>query len=133
VSKTVDPYAIPDNQVEKYLALKKMTQMLGAGKASEFFIGLARYFIDGDPYRATGVTVSTNMTPSLVLTQTGFSCDAYFPPSELLAKSRRSRKEINGFVKVPLEVRFDDIWLIAGRDQEMHQVTLFSGPPVFPE
>ena len=128
----IDPYAIPDDQVEAYLAIKQMTEALAQPQPPDFFVALGRYYVDGEPYRATGLAVSPTRTPNLRQTQTGFACDAYFAPDLLKEQNRRGKQVLKGLVEVKLEVRLEDIWMVtvqaAGSEE---QVVLFQGTPTW--
>jgi hypothetical protein len=70
---------------------------------------LTQYFIEGEPYGASALTVSATATPNLIQTQDGFVCDAFFPPELLTATALRGKAEHDGVVTVRLEARLEDI------------------------
>jgi hypothetical protein len=108
MSEPVDPYAVPDEVAARFVRVKQMVEALQAPEA-RFFVMLTRYIIEGETYGASGLTVSSTATPNLVQTQTGFACDATFPPNLLSPTARRGKKERHGGITVRLEVRLDDI------------------------
>ncbi|SOE79216.1 hypothetical protein SAMN05446589_8399 [Streptomyces sp. OV198] len=104
----VDPYAVPDHLATRFLQVKRMMEALQAPNPPQFFVLLTRYVIEGEPYAATAVTVSA-ATPHLVQTQTGFACDATFPPHLLRPHARQGKLQRKGTVTVRLEVLLEDI------------------------
>ncbi len=126
-----------NDTAERDEALKMMIAKLNQGEEREYFIGLVRYFIEGVPYSATGLTVALATTSDIHLTEEGFSCTAFFPPNTLqpstVQKNGIIKKEFLGklteVVKVRLEVCADDIYSITefvGRTQ----VGLYLDPEV---
>jgi hypothetical protein len=90
-----------------------MAEALQAADPPQFFVMLLRYFIEGEEYRAFALTVSATATPNLVQTQTGFACDAYFPPDLLSPGTLRGKQQEGEVVKVRLTAQLEDILQIA--------------------
>jgi hypothetical protein len=110
MSTPVDPYAVPDHLAARFVEVKRMAEALQAPGAPRFFVMLTRYIIEGEPYGASGLTVSNTATPNLVQTQTGFVCDATFPPHLLSPTGRRrGKRERHGGITVRLEALLEDI------------------------
>ncbi len=124
----IDPYAIPDDQAKAYVAVTKVAASLKTGLPTEFFFSLRCYYIEGERYQASGLTVSPTMTPRFVQTQKGFKCDAFFPPHLLTKNAVRGKQMVKGTVAVRMKVRLADIWLIvafADPDSDEY-ITLFN-------
>lgn len=113
MTEPVDPYAVPDHLAERFVQVKAMAGALRAPDPPTFFVLLIRYFIEGEEYRASALTVSATATPNLVQTQTGFVCDAFFAPELLSANARRGKHEENGVIRVRLSAELEDIIQIA--------------------
>ena len=109
MSTPVDPYAVPDHLAERFVQVKAMAEALRAPDPPTFFVILTRYFIEGEEYNALALTVSATATPNLVQTQTGFGCDAFFPPKLLSANALRGKRKKDGVVAVRLSAQLEDI------------------------
>jgi hypothetical protein len=109
MSEPVDPYAVPDHLAERFVQVEAMAAALRAAGPRTFFVLLSRYFIEGEEYSATALTVSATATPNLVQTQTGFVCDAFFAPELLSANALRGKHAENGMIAVRLSVELEDI------------------------
>ncbi len=109
MSEEVDPYAVPDHLAERFVEVKAMAELLRAPDPHTFFVMLTRYFIEGEEYRASALTVSPTATPNLRQTQTGFVCDAFFAPRLLSAIALRGKREEDGLVTVQLSAQLEDI------------------------
>lgn len=109
MSAPVDPYAVPDHLAERFLQVKAMAEALQAADPPQFFVMLVRYFIEGEEYLASALTVSATRTPNLIQTQTGFACDAYFPPDLLTPSTLRGKQQEGEVVKVRLTAQLEDI------------------------
>jgi hypothetical protein len=59
--------------VTKQEAVHRMIEVLNAEEARQFSIGLAGYFIEGEPYSAGALTVDGDSTTDLCATDDGFS------------------------------------------------------------
>jgi hypothetical protein len=112
VSPGVDPYAVPDELAAVFVQVKKMAEALRGPHPPRFFVMLTRYYIEGVPCRASGLTVSETGTRDLVQTQTGFTCQATFEEHMLSPAMRRGKQVREGRVTVPLVVELADIMLI---------------------
>jgi hypothetical protein len=109
MSTPVDPYAVPDHLAERFLQVKAMVEALQTPSTDRFYVMLTAYYIEGEGYRASGLTMSKTATPNLVQTQTGFVCDAFFRPELLTDHARRGKKVQRGLVAVRLAVELEDI------------------------
>jgi hypothetical protein len=109
MSGPVDPYAVPDEVATQFLQVRQMVAALQSPEPPGFFVILTRYFIEGESYGASGLTVTATGTPNLTQTQTGFVCDAFFAPEMLSATARKGRKPEHGQIRVRLEARLEDI------------------------
>jgi len=105
----VDPYAVPDHLQERFLQVRAMAEALQKPNPPRFFVTLTEYNIEGELYRASGLTVSSTSTPNLVQTQTGFVCDAFFRPELIAPNGRRGKKVQNGLIAVRLAVELENI------------------------
>lgn len=119
--RTIEPprlYDIPPEHVEMHLAIQGMSQLVRDSAPIMFMVMCFKYYFrDIDGYaRATGLTVSPIHTPFLKASQTGFVCEAYFPPYLVPEELLLQRKPVNGVVQCGLEVRFEDMRLITGAD-----------------
>jgi hypothetical protein len=112
MSTPLDPYAVPDHLATRFLEVKAMVEALQASDPPKFLVMLTRYFIEGEEYHASALTVSATATPNLVQTQIGFVCDAFFSPELLTPAALRGKREHSGLVTVRLAVRLDDIMQI---------------------
>lgn len=112
MSTPVDPYAVPDHLAERFLQVKAMVEALQKPNPPRFFVSLTAYNIEGELYRASGLTVSNTATPNLVQTQTGFVCDAFFRTDLLTPHAIRGKEVRHGLVPVRLAVELEDILMI---------------------
>jgi hypothetical protein len=98
-------------------ALKQMVGSLASAEPRHFHVGIVGYFLDGIPYSATGLTVSSDQTPNLVATHDGFACDGFFPAGSLepVEPPRGVFTAPTGVevAQVQIEVKTRDIWAIA--------------------
>jgi len=129
MTEPIDPYAIPDEHAEIYLAIKRMAELLAADPGREFFVATSRYWIEGDPYETVGLGVSQSTTPNLIQTQTGFTCDAFFAPEMLRPAARPRVETAEGVVQVRLEMRMEDIWMISTNFGFGESDVLYQGVP----
>jgi hypothetical protein len=127
----IDPYAIPDDEAKAYVAVSKIAASLRAGLPVEFMVSLRCYYIEGERYLASGLTISRTATPRFVQTQAGFTCEAYFPTHLLKENAVRGKQVVKGTVPVGMEVRLADVWLIvAFPDPDSDEyITLFQREP----
>lgn len=109
MSKPVDPYSVPDELASRFLEVKAMAEALSRPDAPQFLVILTRYYLHGVPYDASALTVSPTATPNLVQTQTGFVCEASFPPELLAPETLRGKKVRDGVATVSLEARLEDV------------------------
>ena len=109
MSTPLDPDAVPDHLAARFLQVEEMVEALQAPDPPEFFVALTRYFIEGEAYGTSGLTVSATGTPGLVQTQSGFVCNAFFPPDLLTADAPRGKQEQAAGVTVRHEAELDDI------------------------
>jgi len=113
MSTPVDPYAVPEHLAQRFLQVKAMAEALRAPNPPQFFVMMTRYFIEGEEYRASALTVSETATPNLVQTQTGFVCDAFFPPHLLSPSAVRGKHKEGEVFRVRLAAQLEDILQIA--------------------
>ncbi len=108
MSMPLDPYAVPDHLAERFLQVKAMAEALQKPNPPRFFVSLTEYNIEGELYRASALTVSNTATLNFV--QTGFVCDAFFPPDMITPNGRRGKKiRKNGTIAVRLAVELENI------------------------
>ena len=98
-------------------ALSQMVASLASAEARHFHVGIVGYFLDGIPYSATGLAVSSDQTPNLVATHDGFACDGFFPV-DILEPAESPRGVFTAptgieVAQVQIEVKTRDIWSIA--------------------
>jgi len=124
-----DPNEISESEFAKFLAVKNMIDLLKASPPPRFMIMLFTYYIEGEPYRTSGLTVSPNHTPNIRQTQTGFECDTFYKPEMITPHGRTGKEAINGVIKVRMRVDLKDILFIVGKmkDGQGMQVQLY--PP----
>ena len=106
---------------KRSVAIGRMISSVKRGEPSKYFVGLVGYFIEGNPYPATGLSVDLAATTDIYQTESGFSCTAFFPPNALqpaIVKKNGTVKKQSGsqvveVVPVRLEVKLIDIWAVA--------------------
>jgi len=107
-------------------AIKTMAELLATKNPPSFFVTLFKYYIEGQEYFSSGLTVSEGRTPNLTRTPTGFECDAYFPPEMVHPKAREGgRVQKNGLVKVRLKANLEDIHMIVMFREDGSQAILY--------
>jgi hypothetical protein len=116
MSGPLDPYAVPDELATRFLHVQEMARAMQAPDPPGFFVMLTRYFIEGEAYGASGLSVSATATPNLTQTQTGFVCDAFFAPELLTDTALRGKRAEGGRIRVRVEVRLEDILQIVAVD-----------------
>jgi hypothetical protein len=126
-----------DMEERRSLAIERMISSLSRGEDRAFFVSLVGYFIEGIPYPASGLSVDRHATPDLLQTDRGFSCTAFFAPSQLQPSTvmrngvttKQLGTELEEVVKVRLEVFLRDIYAVAEYvDDVQHE--LFLDPEV---
>lgn len=114
--KPPDPSEVPPEDLPKFLAIGDMIQLIREHPESIFMVVLLpNYFIEGEAYPATALTVSSSHTPNIRQTIEGFECDAFFPPHMLTARSKKGKEVVNGLIKVRMELKSKNILLISGK------------------
>jgi hypothetical protein len=106
---------LPAEQHEKFYAVQTMISMLGVKDPPAFFVMLFKYYIEGEPYMASGLTVSPGHTPNIRQTPTGFECDTFFEPHMLTDHAQKGKEVVNGVMKVRMKVELEDIRIIVGK------------------
>lgn len=107
----LDPSKVPDDQYEKFYAVKSMIENMGS---HIFMVMLFNYDIEGERYGCSGLTVSPDHTQNMRQTQDGFECNAFFPPHLLTVHAKEGKEVINGVIKVRLKAYLKDILIITG-------------------
>lgn len=131
----IDLSKVPPNELQKFLAVKQMIELLREEPAPSFGVGITEYLIEGEPVRASMLTVSPTHTPNAVLTQTGMECDAFFEPHMLTPTMMEGKEVIDGrLVKVRMKLPLERVWMVVGKLEggEGAQLNLYMGTPVFP-
>jgi len=95
-----------------------MIDLLEVQPPPMFMIMLFSYYIEGEMYRTSGLTVSPGHTPNIRQTATGFECDTFFKPEMITPSGRAGKEVINGRVKVRMRVDLKDIMFIVGKLKE---------------
>src|SRR5262249_11197079 len=114
-----------------------MISSLRNGEDRGYYVGVTGYYIEGEFYSATGLSVDRSATPDIVETDGGFTCTAMFPPGVLspgtVEKNGIHTIDVRGktveLVRVKLEVMLEDIWSVAEFIDGM-QHNLFLDPEV---
>jgi hypothetical protein len=118
---------VPEDLQEVFLAVKNMVEMSNADNPPVFFVGLWKYYIEGEEYLASGLTVSPSHIRNLRQTQTGFEGEAYFPGDFLTRKAIAGKKpNPAGVYEVHMRVDLHDIFTIVGKKRagEGQQINL---------
>jgi hypothetical protein len=111
---------------KKIEAIKRLIEMLNSGEAAEAQIAHLQYWIEGEPYPASALTLSPDYTPNLEQTESGLQCDAFFPEEMLTPHVRLEGQRIEtGLIRVRLEVKIDDIVAIVVTTESGPQTTLY--------
>jgi hypothetical protein len=100
----------------KALAVKKMIDLLDSEKPPVFQVLLLRYYIDNKPYECSMLTVTPDYTPNIHQTETGFECDAFFPPDRLEEHAKTGKEAVHGGIKVKMRVDMKDVVAIVGKE-----------------
>lgn len=116
----------------------RMISSLRQGEPREYYVGLVGYFIEGIPYSASGISLDADGTPDIFQTDSGFTCTAFFPPSEIQPSTvkqlgviqKRFGGELADVVKVRVDVKLSDLWTVA-EFVEGTQHDLFVDPEAF--
>jgi hypothetical protein len=113
--------------------LASMISNLRRGEDRKYYVGLVKYYIEGTPYFASGLSVDLTTTFDICQTDAGFACIAMFPPEILqtdIVKANGIEKinvggQTHDIVRVRLEVMLDDIWSVAEFiDGQQHDLLL---------
>jgi hypothetical protein len=132
-----DPNSVSEDEYAKFYAVKSMIEMLYNLKDPPIFmVALLRYYIEEEPYMASGLTVSAEHTPNIRQTKEGFECDAFFEPKMLTKHAKKGKEIVNGLMKVRMKVKLADIVGVAGRTKSNLGIhfnfdtknTIISGP-----
>ena len=113
-----------DDHQRKSAAVKTMTELLATEDLPNFFVMLFKYYIEGEEYRTSGLTLSKDKTENVSRTPRGFECDAYFAP-EMVHSEARKEKIANGRVRVRMKVNLEDIQMIIMFRQDGTQAILY--------
>ena len=106
---------------ERMAVISRMISSVQAGENRRFYVGLVGYYIEGIPYRASGLSVDASATPDIHVTDAEFACTAMFEPRLLepftVQRNGTDQITIDGTVKeivrVRMEVMLHDIWCVA--------------------
>jgi hypothetical protein len=111
-------YEIAAGRVGMHLAMQAMAALVRESAPILFNVMCTKYYFrDVEAVAlASGLTVSTIHTPYVRASQNGFVCEAYFPPALVPEKLLEQRRPVNGLVQCWLEVRFEDVLVISGKD-----------------
>jgi hypothetical protein len=106
---TADP-----SHVQKLLAARYLADAIRTDDTFAAMLTLTRYTLDGKvEARASGLTVSKEHTPNLLLVPGGIECDAFFTRERLTPSLVEGKTPINGLFRVRLKVDYDDLLGIA--------------------
>lgn len=107
---------VPEDLQEVFLAVKNMVEMSNSDDPPMFFVGLWKYYIEDEPYSASGLTISPSHMRNLRQTQTGFEGEVYFP-KEMLTRKAILNKQPNpaGVYEVHLRADLKNIFTIVGK------------------
>ena len=67
----------------KAAAVGRMVEMLKSKEATSAMVALLHYFIEGESYFASALTLSDDFTLNVTETENGFRCEAFFPDGML--------------------------------------------------
>jgi hypothetical protein len=118
---------------ERASVVASMISNLRRGEDRKYYVGLVKYYIEGTPYFASGLSVDLTTTFDICQTDAGFACIAMFPPEILqtdIVKANGIEKinvggQTHDIVRVRLEVMLDDIWSVAEFiDGQQHDLLL---------
>jgi hypothetical protein len=112
-------YEIPKEHLDKHIAIEAMAALVRESAPILFVVDCSKYYfreVEGAFAIASGLSVSPIHTPYLRPSQSGFVCETYFPPPLVPQAVQKKRQPVNGLVQCWLEVRFEDILTIAGKD-----------------
>ncbi len=110
-----DSSEVPPDQLPKFLAIQNLIKLVGENPESRFMIVLLpHYYIEGERYRASGLTVSQDHTPNMRQTADAFKCDTFFPPHLLTPHAKKGKEVVNGVIKVRMEVKNENIFIVSG-------------------
>jgi hypothetical protein len=104
-----NPYETRDRLADMALQIGSMARALSQPDPPAFMVLLLTYLVEGQECSTTGLTVSATATPNLVVTRTGFECDAFFAPDLLESHVREGKDLVDGSVRVRVAVRLRDI------------------------
>lgn len=124
-----NPNTLSEEDFARFFAVKNMIDLLQTPSPPVFMVLLFTYYIEGELYHASGLTVSPHHTPNIRQTQTGFECDTIFTPDMITPNGRRGKEVLNGRIKVRMRVDLKDIRMIIGALEEGkgRQVQLYPG------
>jgi hypothetical protein len=116
-----------EDSATKADAVERMIEMLKSGEAAQAQVALRQYFIEGESYPASALTVSDDYTTNLEETQEGFRCHAFFPSRMLTPYAQAVGERLeNGLIRVKLEVKLEDIVAIAVATESGPQTMLYT-------
>jgi hypothetical protein len=115
-------------------AIDLVAAALQSGAPRRFQIALVGYFLDGRPYPADGLAVNAANTPDFVASDTGFTCEGFFPPAMLDANTVSTHPVLHSasgveMIRVRIDVDRRDVWAIA-EFIDGQQLDLFVDPGV---
>jgi hypothetical protein len=124
------PFTSSEDFARRVDAIKRLIEMIKSREVVWAHVALLQYFIEGEPYSASALTVTPNDTPNLDETGDGFQCDAFFPDKILsphaLAVGQKVMSGAGGFIRVRLEVKTEDVVAIIVRTESGPQSTLYA-------
>jgi hypothetical protein len=118
---------------QRSAAVGEMAASIQRGESRCFFIALVGYYIEGYPYPSSGLTVDTGGISNMLLTESGFQCQALFLPDQVRPEivkangtiQRTVADRVFDVVPVQVEVKFKDIWavseIIDGEQVDLYQ------------
>jgi hypothetical protein len=122
-----DPSELSPEDFKKFFAVKNMIDLLKLDSPAKFHVSLDTYYIEGEPYPTAALTVSVHHTLNIRQTNTGFECDAFYPPRMITANGQRGKEVINGRITVRMRVDLKNIGFILGalKEGQGRQIILY--------
>lgn len=108
---------LPEQHVEKYVALKTVVDLVGQCEPISFMVMCFRYdFVEvGGFAMASGLTVSATHTPFVAVSPDGLLCDTFFS-RDMVPETLAAQQPGERLVRTRLLVPWDEILLISGKD-----------------
>jgi len=97
------------------LAVRMMIDLINNDKQAIFQLSTPRYYLEGEVYNTSAITLSQEHTVNLKQTIDEFGFETFFMPDQVHPEAREGKPVRNGVIQVKMEIKLEDIMFIVGK------------------